>query len=119
MGLKRSLGFSPIDSLGDEKSEFSYVGDNRPRSGRSDSIFSDYQNDSSMSLANSFTEKMKAQKAQQENLEEQDRPEKKVASYYLEVETLNKLKEWADSAKASYSSVVEAAIQAHLGRVTG
>jgi len=119
MGLKRSLGYSPINSFGDDSSEFSYVGDNRPRSGRKDSIFDDYQASSCMSLASSFTEKMKAQKAEFDEAQEKDRPEKKIASYYLEIDTLNKLKEWADTTKASYSSVVESAIRAHLAQVAG
>jgi len=113
MGFKRSLGFSPLGSVKSEESEFSYVGDERPRSGRSDSIFDDYKSSSNLSLASSFSEKMKAQKRAEE-LEKEIRPEKKVASYYLEVETLERLKQWADEKKASYSSVVEAAIRAHL-----
>lgn len=112
MGFNRSLGHSPLDS-GDE-SEFSYVGDQKPRTGRSDSIFDDYQASNDFTLANSFSDKMKAQ--QSDSTETEDRPEKKVASYYLEVETLTKLKEWADTNNASYSSVVEQAIQAYLTR---
>lgn len=112
MGIKSSLGFSPLGAAQRETSEFSYVGDQNPRSGRSDSIFDDYKSSTNLSLANSFSEKMKAQRTAIESDEE--RPEKKVASYYLEVETLNKLKEWADAKNASYSSVVEKAIRAHL-----
>lgn len=112
MSFKQSLGFSPIDATDSEEDEFSYVGDNRPRSGRSDSIFSDYKSNSNLALASSFSEKMKAQRAAE--ISEEERPEKKVASYYLELETISRLKKWADATNNSYSSVVDQAIQAHL-----
>lgn len=117
MSFKQGLGFSSIDPTDSDEDEFSYVGDNRPRSGRSDSIFSDYESSSNLSLASSFSEKMKAQRAAEKF--EEERPEKKVASYYLELETISRLKKWADTANASYSSVVEQAIQAHLVNMDG
>ncbi len=107
------MGFLPLGAVESEKSEFSYVGDERPRSGRSDSIFDDYKSSSNLTLASSFSEKMKAQKLAEQS-ESEIIPEKKVASYYLEVETLERMKEWADEKKATYSSVVEAAIRSHL-----
>lgn len=40
--------------------------------------------------------------------------EKKIASYYINVETLAQLKSFADQNKLSYSSVVEQALRKHL-----
>lgn len=40
--------------------------------------------------------------------------EKKIASYYINVETLADLKSFADQNKLSYSSVVEQALRKHL-----
>lgn len=118
MGFKQSLGFSPIGEADIESDEFSYVGDERPRSGRTDSIFSDYQSSSNnLTLASSFSEKMKAKRVAE--LSEEIRPEKKVASYYLELETIHRLKRLADSTDSSYSSVVEQAIQSHLEKIDG
>jgi hypothetical protein len=112
MSFKHSLGYDPLESTSGDNSEFDYVGRDNPPNGRTDSIFDDYEAKSSFSLVDSFTEKMKALRA--EAMQEEEKPEKKVASYYLEVETLKKLKEWADATKASYSSVVEQAIRSHL-----
>ncbi|CAN5253022.1 hypothetical protein BH23BAC3_BH23BAC3_03700 [soil metagenome] len=112
MGFKQSLGFTPLDDTSSDESDFSYVGNQKTRTGRTDSIFDDYEAKDSFSLVDSFSEKMKAQRA--EAIEAEDRAEKKIASYYLEVDTLNKIKEWAEATKASYSSIVEKALQAHL-----
>lgn len=112
MSFKHSLGYDPLDSTSDDNSEFDYVGRENPVNGRTDSIFDDYEAKNCYSLVDSFSEKMKALRA--EAMEEKEKPEKKVASYYLEVETLKKLKEWADATKASYSSIVEQAIRMHL-----
>jgi len=112
MSFKHSFGYDPLDSTSGDNSEFDYVGKANPVNGRTDSIFDDYEAKDNYSLVDSFTEKMKALRA--EALDDEDKPEKKIASYYLEVETLKKLKEWADATKASYSSIVEQAIRSHL-----
>lgn len=112
MGFKQSLGFTPLGETSSDESEFSYVGDQTARTGRTDSIFDDYEATGNFSLVDSFSDKVKARRA--EALEDENKPNKKAASYYLEVETVNKIKEWAEAAKVSYSSIVEQAIQAHL-----
>lgn len=114
MGIKKSLGYSPLGEPRTENSQFNFVADRKPAGAdKVTSIFKDAKRSGGMKLASSFSDKMK-RKAEIEAETEEYRPEKKVASYYLEIETLHKLKQWADMHKVSYSSVVEMAIQNHL-----
>lgn len=114
MGIKKSLGYSPLGEPKTENSQFNFVADRKPAgANKVTSIFKDAERSGGMMLASSFSDKMK-RKAAIEAESEEDRPEKKVASYYLEKDTLKKLKQWADIHKVSYSSVVEQAIQNHL-----
>lgn len=118
MGIKKSLGYSPLGEPKSDDSEFDFVADRKPPGAKNvTSIFKDADRASGMRLASSFSEKVieKAKKeADAEAKAEQERPEKKVASYYLEKETLIRLKQYADDHKVSYSSIVEQAIQKHL-----
>lgn len=112
MGIKKSLGYSPLGEPKSDDSQFNFVADRKPAGAEKvTSIFTDAERSGGMKLASSFSEKVKRTA---EIEDEDDRPEKKVASYYLEKETLNKLKQWADKYKISYSSVVEQAIKSHL-----
>jgi len=115
MSFKHSLGYDPLDNTSSDNSEFDYVGKPNTAGGRTDSIFDDYKPESSFSLVDSFSEKMKAMHAAA--MDDKDRPEKRIASYYLEVDTLLKLKEWANDTKATYSSIVEQAIRSHLASI--
>ncbi len=118
MGIKKSLGYSPLGEPRSDDSQFNFVADRKPAGSENvTSIFKDADTSGGMKLASSFSEKVikRAEaEAKNESKAEADRPEKKVASYYLEKETLNKLKQWADIHNVSYSSVVEQAIQNHL-----
>lgn len=117
MGIKKSLGYSPLGGPRSDESEFDFVADRKPAGAENvTSIFKEADRSNGLKLASSFSEKMK-KKAEAEL--EEDRPEKKVASYYLEKETLHKLKQWADMNNVSYSSVVEVAIQNHLISLDG
>lgn len=115
MGFKQSLGFTPLGDTSSDESDFSYVGEQKTRTGRTDSIFDDYEAQDSFFLVDSFSEKMKALRA--EAIAAENRPEKKIASYYLEVETLIKIKQWAEATKSTYSSIVEKALQAQLTNI--
>lgn len=118
MGIKKSLGYSPLGEPKTDDSQFDFVADRKPPGAKKVSpIFRDAERAGGMRLASSFSEKMikKAQEAEDAKAETaEDRPEKKVASYYLEKDTLKRLKKYADEHKVSYSSIVELAIQNHL-----
>jgi hypothetical protein len=110
MGLKKSLGYSPLGEPKSDDSQFNFVADRKPAGAENvTSIFKEADRSGGMKLASSFSEKV-MKKAE----EDECRPEKKVASYYLEKETLKRLKLWAENQNVSYSSVVEQAIQKHL-----
>lgn len=113
MGIRKSLGYSPLGEPESDESQFNFVADRKPAGAANvTSLFKDAEeNGSNMKLASSFSEKVIKRAAQEEA---QDRPEKKVASYYLELETVKRLKLWAEKKKVSYSSVVEEALQLHL-----
>lgn len=67
--------------------------------------------------ANSETEVEKAVKEDKETSpakEAQYSGDKKIASYYINIETLAQLKSFADQNKLSYSSVVEQALRKYL-----
>lgn len=116
MGIKKSMGYSPLGEPRTENSRFNFVADRKPAGAdKVTSIFKDAERSGGMKLASSFSDKVKRKAAIEAEAEaEEQRPEKKVASYYLEKGTLKKLKQWADMHKVSYSSVVEQAIQNHL-----
>lgn len=117
MGIKSSLGYSPLGEPKSDDSQFDFVADRKPPGAEKvTSIFKDTDDSRGMWLATSFSEKViKKAKEEESNAEtEENRPEKKVASYYLEKETLKKLKLYADQHEVSYSSVVEEAIRMHL-----
>jgi predicted HicB family RNase H-like nuclease len=111
MGLKKSLGYSPLGEPKSDDSQFNFVADRKPAGAENvTSIFKEADDrPGGMKLANSFSEKVMSKAEENER-----RPEKKVASYYLEKETLKRLKLWAENQNVSYSSVVEQAIQKHL-----
>lgn len=121
MGIKKSLGYSPLGEPKSDDSQFDFVADRKPPGAKNvTSLFKDAERAGGMRLASSFSEKMikKAQEAENAKAEaEEDRPEKKVASYYLEKETLKNLKKYADEHKVSYSSIVEMAIRNHLSSI--
>lgn len=111
MGLRKSLGYSPIGGPASDVSEFDFVADSKPDGATEENtIFKEAGNTYGLSLAESFAEKM-ISKAR-EKVEE--KPEKKVASYYLEVKTIELLKEAANKMGVSYSSLVESALKAQL-----
>jgi len=116
MGFKKSLGFSPLGFGSSGESELDFVGAEQKGTGNgsSGSVYDDLKAtaQNNFTFASSFSDKVK-KKAE----EHEDTPEKKVASYYLEKETLRKLKQWADEKKMTYSSVVEQAIRTHLATV--
>lgn len=117
MGIKSSLGYSPLGEPRSDDSQFDFVADRKPPGAENvTSIFKDTDDSRGMWLATSFSEKViKKAKEEEARAEEYDnRPEKKVASYYLEKETLTQLKKYADQHEVSYSSVVEQAIREHL-----
>lgn len=117
MGIKKSLGYSPLGEPKSDESQFNFVADRNPPGAKNvTSIFKHADTSGSMRLASSFSEKVikKAEEAEKRAESEQNRPEKKVASYYLEKDTLGRLKQFADQREVSYSSVVEKAIQDHL-----
>ena len=118
MGIKKSLGYSPLGEPKSDDSQFDFVADRKPPGAENvTSIFKDADRAGGMRLASSFSEKMikKAQEAADAKAEAVgDRPEKKVASYYLEKDTLAQLKQYAKEHNVSYSSIVEQAIQNHL-----
>ena len=117
MGIRRSLGYSPLGEPESDESQFNFVADRKPAGAANvTSIFKDADTEGSMALATSFSEKVIKQAAEEEA---EQRPEKKVASYYLELETVKRLKSWADKKKVSYSSVVEQALQSHLKSIGG
>lgn len=112
MGIKKSLGYSPLSEPRSDESEFDFVADRKPAGAKNvTSIFKEADRSNGLKLASSFAEKVKNQG---EKKQEKDRPEKKVASYYLEKETIIRLKKCADKFEVSYSSIVEHAIQKHL-----
>lgn len=116
MGIKKSLGYSPLGGPRGDESEFDFVADRKPAGAENvTSIFKEADRSNGLKLASSFAEKVKNQVEQKQ---EEDRPEKKVASYYLEKETIIRLKKWADSFGVSYSSIVERAIQKHLDSIS-
>ena len=118
MGIKKSLGYSPLGEPKIDDSQFDFVADRKPPGAENvTSIFKDADSAGGMRLASSFSEKMikKAQEAADAKAEAvEDRPEKKVASYYLKKETLIQLKRYANHHNVTYSSIVEQAIQNHL-----
>jgi len=117
MGIKKSLGYSPLGEPGGDDSQFNFVADRKPAGAVNvTSIFKDADTSGGMHLASSFSEKVikKAEEAEKRAGAEKDPPEKKVASYYLEKETLSRLRSYADKHEVSYSSIVETAIRRHL-----
>lgn len=104
MGIKKSLGYSPIGSQVNDDSSFNFIPDRRVEESRN-YIMDSKKNDKEMSLAGSFAKKVK-----EKSRETDSRPEKKVVSYYLEVSTIKKLKKIADAREVSYSSIVDQAI---------
>jgi len=114
MRIKRSLGSSPLDTVEDEDSIFDYVADARQGTGRSDSIFQDYAAGEHLTLASSFTDKVIAKKRETKDTENQKSTVKKVASYYLELTTIKRMKTYASNNQKSYSSVVERALKEYL-----
>ncbi len=122
MGIKKSLGYSPLGEPKGDDSQFNFVADRKPAgAGNITSIFKDADPSGGMRLASSFSEKMlkKAEEAEKRAEAEKNPPEKKVASYYLEKDTLNQLRSYADKHDVSYSSVVEMAIRKHLNSLEG
>lgn len=114
MRIKRSLGSSPLDAGDDEDSIFDYVADSQNSTGRSDSIFQDYAAGDHLTLASSFSDKVMAKERDKKGAENQDLTVKKVASYYLELSTIKRLKSYATNKQKSYSSVVECALKEYL-----
>ena len=118
MGIKKSLGYSPLGEPKSDDSQFDFVADRKPPGAKNvTSIFKDADRAGCMRLASSFSEKVikKAQEEADAKAEAvEDRPEKKVASYYLEKDTLARLRSYADKHEVSYSSIVETAIRRHL-----
>lgn len=117
MGITKSLGYSPLGEPKSDDSQFDFVADrNPPGAKKVTSIFKDADSSGGMRLASSFSEKVikKAEEAEKSAKDHQDRPEKKIASYYLEKEMLVRLKSYADEKNISYSSVVEQAIRKFL-----
>lgn len=116
MGIKKSLGYSPLGGPRSDESEFDFVADRKPAGAENvTSIFKEAERSNGLKLASSFAEKVKTQA---EHKQEEDRPEKKVASYYLEKETIVRLKKCADNSGVSYSSIVEHAIKKHLDSIS-
>lgn len=116
MGIKKSLGYSPLGGPRSDESEFDFVADRKPAGAENvTSIFKEADRSNGLKLASSFAEKMKKQV---EPKPDENRTEKKVASYYLEKETIVRLKKWADTFEVSYSSIVEHAIQKHLDSIS-
>jgi|AntRauTorcE11898_2_1112593.scaffolds.fasta_scaffold09830_2 hypothetical protein len=110
MGIKKSLGYSPLGEPKSDDSQFNFVADRKPAGAENvSSVFKEADRSGCMKLASSFSEKV-IKKAE----EDENRPKKKVASYYLEIETLQRLKLWAEKHEVSYSSVVEESIRKHL-----
>lgn len=117
MGIRKSLGYSPLGEPESDESQFNFVADRKPAgAAKVTSIFKDAETDSNMTLATSFSEKVIKNASEEEA---QHRPEKKVASYYLELDTVKRLKSWANKKKVSYSSIVEQALQKHLKSLGG
>lgn len=115
MGLKKSLGYSPIGGPASDVSEFDFVADRNPAGPtEQNSIFDEAGKGSGLTLARSFSEKMIRQAAEAKQERVEDRPEKKVASYYLEVQTISRLKRKSDELGVSYSSLVESALKHYL-----
>ena len=109
MGIKRSLGSSPLDDGPCDGSAFRFVSGGEGGHERSDTIFDHYNSQGSLSLASSFSKKVVA--GENTECSNNHKPEKKIASYYLEIETITQLKAFADKNNTSYSAIVEKAIQ--------
>lgn len=102
MSLRKSLGYSPIGEIGGTKSSnnFSFIAD------RSES----FPAEEPLVVEREIPET--SEKSEQEVQEVREK--KKVASYYLSVSLVKKLKQYSDYHGESYSAVVETAIQTFI-----
>lgn len=101
MSLRKSLGYSPIGEIGGTKSSnnFSFISD------RSESFPAEKPQ---------VVEREIPKKVENRRELKKEKEKKKVASYYLSVSLINKLKSFSDARGESYSSVVDKAITTYL-----
>jgi hypothetical protein len=105
MSKKKSLGSSPIgySALGAERSSFHFIPKTR--------ISQNKENEPALAVKEDEGQIRNTSRTGSSMSEEMETPEKKITSYYLEVELIHRLKIMADEKGQYYSSLVNEAIE--------
>lgn len=122
---KKSLGHFPFGSREIDESEYSFIPDMNGGEKRKPlrSVKSDYSGEFNLNkeLQDLGDNRRNEEEISQHLVErdvpdpvEEDPPKKKVASYYLEVDLIDRLKMYAEKINRSYSAVVTDAIEEYI-----
>ncbi|MDZ7757546.1 hypothetical protein [Rhodohalobacter sp.] len=122
---KKSLGHFPFGSREIDESEYSFIPDMNGGEKRKPlrSVKSDFTGEFNLNkeLQNLGDNRRNEEEISQHLVErdvpdpvEEDPPKKKVASYYLEVDLIDRLKMYAEKINRSYSAVVTDAIEEYI-----
>lgn len=122
MNTKKSLGHFPFGSTAQKKSKLSFIPDINGTGEKSiddvASAFEETEEDIEKRLYNKKLQETESELVERDlPADDESEPvKKKVASYYIDESVINRLKAFADSEDASYSSVVSDAIEVHVGK---
>lgn len=122
---KKSLGHFPFGSREIDESEYSFIPDMNGGEKRKPlrSVKSDYSGEFNLNKELQYLgdNRRNEEEISQHLVErdvpdpvEEDPPKKKVASYYLEVDLIDRLKMYAEKINRSYSAVVTDAIEEYI-----